>query len=216
MSRPFRIEFGGARYHVTARGIERKAIVRGDLDRGEWVGTLAHVCGRFAWRILAWCLMDNHFHLVVETPKANLARGTRQLNGRYAQRFNRRHRRVGHLFQGCYKALLVERCAHLLKACRYTVLNPERTRRPRRYDTYPWSSHRASAGLEPAPPWLDVAQLLGQFALDRRLGQRRYRAFARAALEAVWLLAAGVCLVGSLGAYWLERRLPAEAAVTPA
>jgi hypothetical protein len=127
--------------------------------------------------------MDNHFHLVVETPKANLARGMRQLNGRYAQCFNRRHRRVGHLFQGRYKAFLVERGPHLLGVCRYTVLNPERTRSPRRYDTYPWSSYRATAALEPAPPWLDIEQLLGQFAADRRLAQRRYRAFVRAGVD---------------------------------
>jgi hypothetical protein len=127
--------------------------------------------------------MDNHFHLVLETPKANLARGMRQLNGRYAQRFNRRHRRVGHLFQGRYKAFLVEHGPHLLEACRYTVLNPERTRSPRRYDTYPWSSYRASAGLEPAPRWLDAEQLLGQFGSARRLAQRRYRAFIRAGLD---------------------------------
>jgi REP element-mobilizing transposase RayT len=183
MSRPLRIEFAGALYHVTARGNERKAIVRDDLDREEWVATLAHVCDRFAWRCLAWCLMDNHFHLVVETPKANLARGMRQLNGRYAQRFNRRRRRVGHLFQGRYKALLVQRGAHLLGACRYTVLNPERTRAPRRYDTWPWSSYRATAGLESPPRWLDVDQLLGQFAPERALAQRRYRAFIRVGLE---------------------------------
>jgi REP element-mobilizing transposase RayT len=168
---------------VISRGNERKAIVRDDLDREEWVATLEHVCGRFAWRCLAWCLMDNHFHLVLETPKANLARGMRQLNGRYAQRFNRRRRRVGHLFQGRYKALLVERGAHLLEACRYTVLNPERTRRPRRYDTWPWSSYRATAGLELPPRWLDVEQLLGQFASERALAQRRYCAFIRAGLD---------------------------------
>jgi putative transposase len=183
MSRPLRIEFAGALYHVTARGNERKPIVRADFDREEWVATLAHVCDRFAWRCLAWCLMDNHFHLVLETPKANLARGMRQLNGRYAQRFNRRHRRVGHLFQGRYKALLVERGPHLLEACRYTVLNPERTRTPRRHDTWRWSSYRASAGLEPAPAWLELDQLLGQFAAERSVAQRRYRAFIRAGLQ---------------------------------
>lgn len=183
MSRPLRIEFAGALYHVTARGNEQKAILRDDFDRAEWVTTLAQVCDRFAWRCIAWCLMDNHFHLVLETPRPNLARGMRQLNGRYAQRFNRRHRRVGHLFQARYKALLVQRGGHLLEACRYTVLNPERTRRPRRYDTWPWSSYRATAGLEPAPRWLELDQVLGQFASKRRLAQRRYRAFIHAGLE---------------------------------
>jgi putative transposase len=183
VSRPLRIEFAGAIYHVTARGNEQKAIVRDDRDREQWVATLAHVCARFGWLCLAWCLMDNHFHLVPETPRPNLARGMRQLNGRYAQRFNRRYRRVGHLFQGRYKALLVEDDAHLLEACRYTVLNPARTRRPRPYDTWPWSSYRATAGLEPAPPWLNVERLLAHFATERPLAQRRYRAFIRAGLE---------------------------------
>lgn len=183
MSRPLRIEFPGAVYHVTARGNEQKAIVRDHLDREDWVADLAHVCDRFDWRILAWCLMDNHFHFVLETLKANLARGMRQLNGRYAQRFNRRHGRVGHLFQGRYKALLIERDSHLLESCRYTVLNPARTTPPRRYDTWPWSSYRASAGLESAPPWLDIDQLLGRFSPDRALAQRRYRDFIHAGLE---------------------------------
>jgi putative transposase len=183
MSRPLRIEFAGALYHVIARGNEQRAIARDDFDREEWVETLAHVCGRFAWRILAWCLMDNHLHLVFATPTANLARGMQQLNGRYAQRFNRRHGRVGHLFQGRYKALLIERDAYLLETCRYVVLNPERTQAPRRYDTWPWSSYRASAGLAPAPPWLDLDELLGLFAPDRLIAQRRYRAFVRAGLE---------------------------------
>jgi putative transposase len=183
MTRPLRIEFPGARYHVTARGNEQKAIVRDDLDREDWVATFGLVCDRFGWRCLEWCLMDNHFHFVLETPKANLARGMQQLNGRYAQRFNRRHGRVGHLFQGRYKALLTQNDGHLLGACRYTVLNPERTEAPRRYDTWRWSSYRANAGLEPAPPWLDSDQVLGHFAADRALAQRRYRSFVRAGLE---------------------------------
>lgn len=183
MSRPLRIEFPGALYHVTSRGNEQKAIVRDDLDRQDWVATFGLVCVRFGWRCLAWCLMDNHFHFVLETPKANLARGMQQLNGRYAQRFNARHDRVGHLFQGRYKALLTQSGGHLLEACRYTVLNPERTETPRPYDTWRWSSYRATAGLEPAPPWLDVDQLLGQFAPRRALARRRYRAFVRECLE---------------------------------
>jgi putative transposase len=183
MSRPLRIEFPGARYHVTARGNEQKAIVRDDLDREDWVATFGLVCARFGWRCLEWCLMDNHFHFVLETPRANLARGMQQLNGRYAQRFNQRYDRVGHLFQGRYKALLVQNDAHLLGACRYTVLNPERTEAPRPYDTWRWSSYQVTAGLEPAPPWLDSDQLLGHFAPDRALAQRRYRAFIREGLE---------------------------------
>jgi putative transposase len=177
MSRPLRVEFPGALYHVTARGNEKKAIVRHDGDREEWVSTLSHACERFGWRCLAWCLMDNHFHLVLETPTANLARGMRQLNGRYAQRFNGRHKRVGHLFQGRYKAMLVERGPYLLEACRYTVLNPARLRIPRRYDTWAWSSFQATAGFAPRPSWLALDRLLEQFAVMPALAQRRYRRF---------------------------------------
>jgi putative transposase len=183
MTRPLRIEFPGACYHVTARGNEQKAIVRDDLDREDWVATFGLVCARFDWRCLEWCLMDNHFHFVLETPRANLARGMQQLNGRYAQRFNWRHDRVGHLFQGRYKALLTQNDGHLLEACRYTVLNPERTETPRRYDTWRWSSYRANAGLEPVPPWLDVDQLLAHFGPERTIAHRRYRAFIRAGVE---------------------------------
>ena len=168
---------------MTARGNEQKAIVRDDLDREDWLATFGLVCARFDWRCLEWCLMDNHFHFVLETRKANLARGMQQLNGRYAQRFNQRHDRVGHLFQGRYKALLTQNDGHLLEACRYTVLNPERTEAPCRFDTWRWSSYRANAGLEPAPPWLDVDQLLGHFASNRAVARRRYRAFIRAGIE---------------------------------
>jgi REP element-mobilizing transposase RayT len=183
MSRPLRIEFPGALYHVTARGNEKKAIVRDDGDREEWLSTLAHACGRFGWSCLAWCLLDNHFHLVLETPTANLARGMRQLNGRYAQQFNRRHRRVGHLYQGRYKALLIERGPHLLEACRYVVLNPARLRIPRPYNTWPWSSYRATAGLAPRPSWLALDRLLEQFAGTRAVAHRRYSRFIREGIE---------------------------------
>jgi REP-associated tyrosine transposase len=180
MARPLRIEFAGALYHVTARGNERKPIVRDDDDREQWVTALARVISRFGWLVYAYCLMDNHFHLVVETPKPNLARGMRELNSVYAQRFNRRHRRSGHLFGGRYGALLVQREPHLLEASRYVVLNPERVSVPTRsYDRYRWSSYRATAGLEPAPDFLACERLLELFDCERARAVRAYRAFVR-------------------------------------
>jgi putative transposase len=142
MARPLRLQFPGALYHVTARGNERKAIVRDDDDRELWLGGVERVCSRFGWLVYAYCLMDNHFHLLVETPVVpNLARGMRELNGVYAQHFNRRHRRSGHLFGGRYSALVVERERHLLEGARYVVLNPERASVPiERYHRYRWSS----------------------------------------------------------------------------
>jgi putative transposase len=141
MARPLRLEFPGALYHVTARGNERKPIARDDLDRELWLHCLERVVFRCGWVVSAYCLMGNHFHLVVETPVPNLARGMRELKGVYAQRFNRRHRRCGHLFGGRYHALLVKRESHLLELCRYVVLNPERAAIPiERYDRDRWSS----------------------------------------------------------------------------
>ncbi|MDQ2981650.1 MAG: transposase [Actinomycetota bacterium] len=180
MSRPLRIEFPGALYHVTARGNERKPIVRDELDCENWLAGLTSVSARFGWRFYAWCLMRNHYHLLLETPRPNLARGMRELNGLYAQGFNRRHHRVGHLFQGRYKAILVEREPHLLEACRYVVLNPARLRRPTQlYERWAWSSYRACAGFAPAPFFLALDRLLEQFAPERERAQRAYRAFVR-------------------------------------
>jgi putative transposase len=184
VARPLRIEFPGALYHVTARGNERKPIVRDDYDREQWLKALARVVSRFQWLIYAYCLMDNHFHLVVETPKPNLARGMRELNGVFAQRFNRRHCRSGHLFGGRYSALLVRREGYLLGVSRYVVLNPERVSVPTRsYDRYRWSSYRATAGLEPVPDFLACERLLELLDCDPARAVRAYRAFVRDGLD---------------------------------
>ena len=130
--------------------------------------------------------MDNHYHLLVETPKANLSLGMRQLNGIYTQAFNRRHRRVGHIFQGRFKAILVEKEAHLLELCRYVVLNPLRVGIKgvkKRVEQWGWSSYRATAGLGPVPGFLTVDWVLGQFGQRRRQAQARYRVFVKEGLE---------------------------------
>ena len=111
-------------YHVTSRGDRREDIFLNDDDRREWMAVLALVCDRFNWVVHAYCQMTNHYHLLVETVEGNLSAGMRQLNGLYTQRFNRRHGMVGHLFQGRYKAILVQKEAHLLELSRYVVLNP--------------------------------------------------------------------------------------------
>ena len=154
MSRPLRIEFPGALYHVTARGNARAEIFLDDANRAAFLDLLGDICGRFAWSSPAWCLMDNHYHLVVETEHANLSRGMRQLNGVYTQRFNRRHGRVGHVFQGRYKAILVDRDAYLLELARYVVLNPVRARMVPAAGDWPWSSYRATVGAAARPGWL--------------------------------------------------------------
>ena len=126
MARPLRIEFPGAIYHVTARGNARNAIVLDDEDRELFLVCLGEVILLFGWVCHAYCLMDNHYHLLIETPEGNVSRGMRQLNGVFTQRFNRRHGQVGHLFQGRFKAIVVDRESYLLELCRYVVLNPIR------------------------------------------------------------------------------------------
>jgi REP element-mobilizing transposase RayT len=172
-----RIEYPGAVYHVTARGDARKAIFRDDGDRRAFLQTLAQLVERFGWVCHAYCLMNNHYHLLLETPQANLSRGMRQLNGIYSQAFNRRHRRVGHVLQGRFKSILVDRESYLLELARYVVLNPVRAKTVRRPADYPWSSYRATAGLCGAPPCLTRDWLLYQFGRDRDEAAKRYRQF---------------------------------------
>ena len=177
MARPLRIEVPHAIYHVTSRGNARQKIVRHDGDRRRFLTLLAQVTDRFGWLCHAYCLMDNHYHLLIETPRPNLSQGMRQLNGTYTQAFNRRHHRVGHLFQGRFKAILVEKEAHLLELCRYVVLNPVRAHLVRRLEQWKWSSYQATAGREPAPPYLTVNWILGQFGGRLRAAQRAYQKF---------------------------------------
>lgn len=177
MVRPLRIEFPGALYHVTARGNAQQDIFLDDEDRRRFVQVLERVVSRFHLLLHAYCLMDNHFHLVVETPEANLSKAMRQLNGVYTQAFNQRHRRVGHVLQGRSKAIIVDRDGYLLELCRYVVLNPVCTRSVRRPDAYRWPSYRATAGLAPTLPFLTVDWLLSQFGRQRATAQRKYRAF---------------------------------------
>lgn len=177
MAGPLRLELAGGLYHITARGDGREAIYLDDADRIDWLALLGEVCTRFQWRCLAYCLMTNHYHILVETPEPNLARGMRQLNGIYTQRFNRRHVRVGHVFQGRYKAILVERDSHLLELARYVVLNPVRAGMVARAEDWPWSSYRACVHLAPSPPWLDCRALLAQFSGDEAHAISRYATF---------------------------------------
>jgi len=126
MSRPIRVEYAGALYHVTSRGNRREDIFLDEGDRLVWLSVFAEVCERFNWRCHAWCLMDNHYHILVETIEGNLSKGMRHLNGVYTQKSNRKHGRVGHVYQGRYKAILVQKDGYLLELSRYVVLNSVR------------------------------------------------------------------------------------------
>ena len=180
MARPLRIDLAGGLYHVTSRGDRREDIYRGDDDRNAWLTLFGQVCERFNWRCHAYCQMTNHYHFVVETPDANLSGGMRQLNGVYTQRFNRRHGLVGHLFQGRFKAVLVERDAHLLELARYVVLNPVRAGMVPDAGAWRWSSYGAMTGTAETAPWLETDWLLGQFGRSRQAAVARYVNFVRA------------------------------------
>ena len=177
MARPLRIEFPGALYHVTSRGDRREAIYEDDQDRRRFLEVLAEVVARYGWVCHAYCLMANHYHLLVETPEANLSQGMRQLNGVYTQASNRRHGRVGHLFQGRFKGILVERDAYLLELGRYVVLNPVRAGLVKQPEDWPWSSYRAVMGLSSTPEWLAADALLRQFGQNRKTARKHYRRF---------------------------------------
>ena len=180
MSRPLRMEFAGAFYHVTSRGDQRGAIFVTEHDRAEFLAMLAHVVALYGWRVHAWCQMTNHYHLLVETPVPNLCRGMQQLNGQYSAQFNRSNRRVGHVFQGRYKAIFIERASYLLEVARYVVLNPVRASMVRSAADWPWSSYRATAGFRAGSPWLTTEVILDQFGTQRRAAVRAYRVFIAA------------------------------------
>jgi putative transposase len=177
MARPLRLEFAGALYHVTARGDRREDIFIDEADRERFLAVLAEVESDFNWALHAYCLMDNHYHLLIETPDGNLSKGMRQLNGVYTQRFNRRHGRVGHVFQGRFKAILVQKESYLLELARYIVLNPVRARMVRDASRWRWSSYRATAGLIEKPQWLHIDGVLSAFSSRRVTAIARYAAF---------------------------------------
>lgn len=180
MSRPLRLEFDNALYHVTARGDRRGTIYHDDADRGAWLRILGTTCKRFNFVIHAYCQMTNHYHLMVETVDAGLHNGMRHLNSAYAQYFNRRHGVVGHVFQGRYKAILCQKQTYLQTLARYIVLNPVRASMVAEPDEWPWSSYFHVINSENKPEWLDTDGLLSQFAPDRERATAAYRDFVAA------------------------------------
>jgi putative transposase len=187
MSRPLRIEFPGALYQVTSRGDRREPIFVDDMDRVALLGVVAQAAERFEFSALAHCLMGNHYHFVFHTRQANLSRLMRHINGVFTQTFNRRHGKVGHLFQGRFKSQgrfdLGGPRRYLMEVCRYVELNPVRARMVERAQDWPWSSYRAHAGLAPLPDWLDTvalhSYLLGRDAVGAADVRRAQTAYVR-------------------------------------
>ncbi len=182
MARKLRVQYPGAIYHVINRGDRREAIFKDDTDRKRFVQTLGEACQKTGWLVHAWCLMPNHFHLVIETPQANLVAGMKWFLGAYTGRFNRRHKLFGHLFSGRYKALIVDGggTGYLKTVCDYVHLNPARAKllRPeQKLASYPWSS---LCFYLQSPrkrlPWLRVGRLLGEHGIprDSKAGRREF------------------------------------------
>lgn len=162
---------------MTSRGNASACIFVDDVDRRVFLELLACVVARFAWLCHAFCLMGNHYHLLLETPRPNLSRGMRCLNSVYAQGFNRRQRRCGHVFQGRFHAVHVEKESHLLEVARYVVLNPVRARLVETAAEWPWSSYGAALGTAPCPSFLTLDWILAQFADERTRARERYSGF---------------------------------------
>ena len=230
MARPLRIEFPGALYHITARGNAGQDIFLDARDSQRFLDLLGEVATRCRWRCTAYCLMTNHYHLVVETPAPNLSHGMRQLNGRYTQAFNLRYRRDGHLFQGRYKAILVDREAYLKEVCRYVVLNPLRAGLAPDARTWRWSSYRATlasgqGGRDQATvahDWLAVRDLLALFAAEPEAAARIYAGFvaegaggAAGGAAGLWDRLEGQIYLGAAGfAEAMRARMGAKGAAT--
>jgi putative transposase len=183
MARPIRLEFSGAIYHVTTRGSEGGDVFIDDQDRQQFLNVLGEVVARSGWIVHAYVLMNNHYHLLIETPIGNLSRGMRQLNGVYTQRFNSTHGSGGRVFQGRFKAILVERDGALLELCRHLVLNPLRLKAVKNISRYRWSSYRATAGEVQAPKWLSTGWILDHFGRSSSVAQRKYAEFVAAGAD---------------------------------
>jgi len=197
MARPLRIEYEGAVYHVTSRGNARADIYLSDDDREMFLDVLGHVVERFGWVCHAWCLMTNHYHLMIETPQPNLSRSMRQLNGVYTQKFNRKHGRVGHILQGRFKSIVVDRDAYLLELSRYIVRNPVAAGMVEDVGDWPWSSYLATAGEMPVPDFLEVGWLLSQFGGTTEKARKTYAGFIHEEVAASpWALLNGPDILG--------------------
>ncbi len=179
MARQLRLQFPGAVYHVTSRGNAGQDIFADDDDRARFLELFGREIEQHRWRCHAYCLMDNHYHLLIETPEANLSRGMKRLNMSYAQGFNRRHRRGGHLFQGRYHTVVAEKGGALLELCRHVVLNPVRVGVAAVPEVWPWSSYRATASGRGEWDGLSSGWILRQFSAQDELARRAYRRFVR-------------------------------------
>jgi REP element-mobilizing transposase RayT len=212
MPRPPRIEAPDALYHVTARGVQKSAIVRDDHDRVRWFDYLKEAVSRHGLELYAFALMDNHFHLFLSTPRANLSEAMQYLNGSYAAYFNARHERKGHLFENRYRAILIESQGHYVEVSRYVHLNPVRAGLVKRPEDYAWSSYIGYHSGRMPLSWLNYGRVLAEFStanptkgvrplLLEKEARERYREFVAAGvgkkIAPPWAHAIGGWILGS-------------------
>ncbi len=182
MARPLRIEYPHALYHITARGNARQHIYLSDHDRNQFLRVLTQIIDTHHWLCHAYCLMNNHYHLLIETPDANLSRGMRDLNSIYSQRFNRIHERDGHVFQGRFKAFVIEAETYFTEVARYIVLNPVRAHIVSHPKDWAWSSYLATAGLAPSHVALITQEILQRFDVKTNIARALYEQFVEAGI----------------------------------
>jgi REP element-mobilizing transposase RayT len=183
MARPLRPLLPGGIYHVYARGNRRQDVFVDAVGRFRFLDLVEEIVAWLGWRLHAYCLLSNHYHLVVQTPGADLSTGMHRLNGLFAQRFNREHGLDGHLFQGRFSSVVVTNESQFLTACRYLALNPVLAGVVSDPADWRWSSYAATVGLAPCPPFLTVGLILGSFGRDESTARERYREFVLAGLE---------------------------------
>jgi putative transposase len=179
---PPRLQIAGATYHVATRATGPSELFRIPEDRLRFLEILEHAGAKYEWRVHAYCLMVTHYHLVVTTPKPNIARGMQLLNSVYARAFNERHGRLGHLVAARYSATLIESDGHAFEVCRYLPLNPVRSKLCARPELWPWSSYGATIGLRRAPAFLDSSWILERFGDDLSTARQTLRDFVDAGL----------------------------------
>jgi putative transposase len=224
MARPLRIEYPGAFYHVTSRGNEQKDIFKSQKDREKFLSYLESAVVRYGATIHAWCLMSNHYHLLMETPAGNLSQIMRHINGAYTTYFNLKRKRAGHLFQGRYKAILVEADEYATELSRYIHLNPVKAGIVAKPDDYQWSSYRIYIGQSEAPDWLKTDFILGYFGRKAPDAKNKYLKFVEDLLvkeyDSPLKATVASTVLGSpefvreiserhLGEKWAERSVPA-------
>lgn len=203
MARPLRIAYPGAFYHVTSRGNEQKDVFKSRKDREKFLEYLESATQRYGAVIHAYCLMSNHYHLLLETPAGNLSQIMQHINSAYTTYFNVKRKRAGHLFQGRYKAILVEADEYATELSRYIHLNPVRAKMSARPEDYPWSSYRGYIGEGKAPEWLKREFILGYFGKRVADAMKKYRAFVEDLLgkeyESPLKETFGTAILGSAG-----------------